>query len=684
LALLYALFSGLRTTGDMDLGWQLATGRWIVQHHAIPSTDVLSYTARGKEWIYPALSQVLLYGFFLLGGYAMLTWVSVTACVGTIAILLRKGGVLTAVLAILAVPMIAWRTHPRAEMFTELLFAGFVSILWWYHRVGRGRLWLLPVLMALWVNLHLGFIAGLAMCGAYVLLECGELLDAGARSQALARLRVAAPWLLLTGLATFLNPWGPRLYLAIARQNAMMRVHSRWIAEWAQVRLTPASLAEVLDWRGPAGSFLWLLSLACVAIAVAVYRRRFAPALVLAAAVYAVIHAVRLQGPFSSLVVVIGGAVLADALSGLRAARPQVSKMLTPAAIAVAAALAVMVAVRIGDLASNRYYLKMSSSMLVFGAGDYPLFPQAAADFVKREKLPGNLLNDFNSGGFLAWRLGQEYPDYIDGRSVPFGAELFLNLERLMHESPDAAGWQREAEARQVNTVVVSLDYLIGGGLSSLDKFCAGRNWRPVFLDPYGAVLLRNTPQNADLISRLQVDCQKVAFDTPPGGSTAEEFRYYLNAASVLIVLDRTNQALAMLDKAEAIFRDSPYLHYAKGSALRGAGRDDEAEKELLLAISLGSDDAPYALARVYDQQRRYAEETRVLRNAAEKSAHPHWLYLKLGYAQLAMGNPGEALRSFDKAEKESPFLYEADALGAEFRTQLQDGRRQAQREKQN
>ena len=44
-ALGYALLAGLRTVTDWDLGWQLATGRWVVQHHHIPSTDVFSYTA---------------------------------------------------------------------------------------------------------------------------------------------------------------------------------------------------------------------------------------------------------------------------------------------------------------------------------------------------------------------------------------------------------------------------------------------------------------------------------------------------------------------------------------------------------------------------------------------------------------------------------------------------------------
>ncbi len=40
LVLTSALCAGLHTVADYDMGWQLATGRYVVQHHQIPSTDV--------------------------------------------------------------------------------------------------------------------------------------------------------------------------------------------------------------------------------------------------------------------------------------------------------------------------------------------------------------------------------------------------------------------------------------------------------------------------------------------------------------------------------------------------------------------------------------------------------------------------------------------------------------------
>ena len=90
-ALVYAFLAGLRTVTDWDLGWQLATGRWIVQHHQIPSTDVFSYTASGQPWIYPVGSGLIFYAIYQIGNYALLSWLGAAACVGTVALTVAAG-----------------------------------------------------------------------------------------------------------------------------------------------------------------------------------------------------------------------------------------------------------------------------------------------------------------------------------------------------------------------------------------------------------------------------------------------------------------------------------------------------------------------------------------------------------------------------------------------------------------
>ena len=74
----------------------------------------------------------------------MLSWLSAAACAGTVALLLRRGSASGAAIAIFAVPLIAERTPPRADMFSVVLFAAFLSILWQQFRTGRRASWLLP------------------------------------------------------------------------------------------------------------------------------------------------------------------------------------------------------------------------------------------------------------------------------------------------------------------------------------------------------------------------------------------------------------------------------------------------------------------------------------------------------------------------------------------------------------
>lgn len=686
LALAYAFVAGLRTVGDLDLGWQLATGRWIAQHRQIPLTDVFSYTAAGKEWIYPALSQLLLYLGYAFGGYALLSWASAASCVAAIALLLRRCSPIGAALAIISVPIIANCTAVRAAMFSTVLFAAFVNILWHYHRTGRGPLWVLPLLMCLWVNLHLGFIAGVAVCFAYLALEFNDAVMPSRRSAALQRILRATPWLIATGVATLLNPWGLRIYIALTRQSDILQTHSKWIWEWIGLRLTPTALSAGLAWREPKSALFWLLWVATVAVVVSLIMQRFMSALILGSAIYVVIHAIRMEGTFASIVIVIGGSILTDALGTAPAKRVierlRISaKFRDVAAVILSLALVSFVAIRTSDLVTNRFYLHTPMEFSTFGAGNSSWYPEAAAEFILKEQLPRNVFNDFNLGGFVAWKLAPEYRDYIDGRSVPFGGTLLLRNIALLSQSLDSPDWAMEAETRKINTIILSMDFEGGNALRLLNSYCDARHWRPVFLDESGAVFVRVVPETANLINRLQIDCKTVLFEDPRVASgKARQFRYLVNVAALLIVLDRNTEALHHLDQAERIFSGNPFEHYARGIALGNLGYPADSERELRLSVELGfTDDAPVALARLYDHQGRYAEEAQVLDRAAEQSTYTaHALYLMLGNVQLAVGRADLALTSFNRAEKASPFVGDAFSLGEEFRAQIAEGRQRA------
>ena len=105
-------------------------------------------------------------------------------------------------------------------------------------RPGRAALWLLPLLMVLWVNVHFGFAAGLGLIVAYAGTEVLELVFGGERRRAaIERLRRALPWFAGTAVATLVNPWGWGIYRALLLQQRASSEQQTWIAEWRGVRL---------------------------------------------------------------------------------------------------------------------------------------------------------------------------------------------------------------------------------------------------------------------------------------------------------------------------------------------------------------------------------------------------------------------------------------------------------------
>ncbi|HLI63350.1 MAG TPA: tetratricopeptide repeat protein [Terriglobales bacterium] len=655
-ALLYAFLAGLRTVQDFDLGWQMATARWVIQHHHVPSTDVLSYTMQGQPWIYPVGGGIVFYLAFLLGGYGLISWMGAAACVGTVALLLRCGSAAGAAIAILAVPLIAARTTPRADLFTVVLFAAFLSLLWENYQTGGARLWLLPVLMIAWVNFHDGFVAGLALVLVYVGAELLEtVLGAERRRAALARLRRAAPWLLATAPATLINPWGWGIYRSLLVQERANATQRLWINEWAPVPVNWATLARALYLRQTWGTIYLLLAVAALAAGLALLRAHWTAALLLLGAMYPAVHAVRMGAVFACMVVVVGGPEISTALAG-------VARWLRPPGLrwslagAVVLSLAALAGLRSFDLVTNRHYMATNDEA-VFGAGLCSWFPQGAADFITRQKLPGEVLNTYAAGGFLAWRLGPERRVYIDGRDTLYGPPRLARYSELTFTSPDSSAWQQEVARYNINTVIIALARYDGLQPALLHNLCNSTLWRPVYLDERSAVFVRQLPENEMLIQRFPVNCATAPLPaTPAGKSGAEAFNTWANAAITLAALGRNSEALAAYQQAFSIFPDSAYLHRNRADLLFVMGHLEDAEQEYRTAIRLGpSADIWGALAHAYLEGGRLADAAQAMEQTAQFSPRPFLILADLGYVYLSMHEPEKALRAFDEAARRTP-----------------------------
>lgn len=660
-ALAYAFFAGLRTVQDFDLGWQMATGRWAIEHNQVPRVDVLSYTMPGEPWNYPLVSEVIFYLAYRLGGFALISWIGAAACVGTIAILLRRNSAAGAAIAILAVPLVAARTTPRADMFSIVLFAAYLSLLWENYQTGRARLWLLPVLMTAWANLHFGFASGLALVVAYVVAELIEMaFGAERRRVALDKLRRAWPWLAATALATLVNPWGWNIYHGLLVEQRAYQQGQLWINEWAAVPVNWATISRAIFLRETGGTIYVMLAIAIIAGAVALLRGHWAAALLLLGSTYPAVHAVRMGAVFACVVVVAGGpqwSVLLTAV-GERMKTPRVRHALASAVVVCLVALA---ALRSFDLVSGRQY-RTTSDEAVFGAGLCSWFPVRAAEFMQREKLPSEVLNTYAAGGYLAWSIGPTHRIYIDGRDTLYGPPHLARLTELEYASPDAKVWQDEVAKYNINTVVLALTRYDGVPPALLYDFCNSGFWSAVYLDERAAVFVRRSPENQSLIQRFPVDCQTAPLPSDSGNaSRTAEFNTWSDTAFTLAALQRKPEAQSAYQKALGIDPDVASLHRNYADVLFAMGKMDESEQEYLNAIALQpSADTWGALARSYLKRGRQLAAADAMEHEAEFSPRPYLTWNDLGYLYLQLNQPEKAGSAFDKAAHSTPSALKA------------------------
>jgi Flp pilus assembly protein TadD len=685
IAVVYAATACFRTIGDFDTGWQLALGRYHFLHHAVPSTDVLSYTSAGTPWIYPPFSGAILYLIYVPFGYVGLTWLCVAAAAFLVLWLLWRAtpaaGIASAALLVMAVPSLAYRITPRADLFTTLFFAILLAELWRFHRGVSARLWLLPPVMLLWVNLHPGFIAGLGLLAAYLLMELLALPFPNLRSQAQARMLKSYPWLIVTAVAALLNPWGTgaiRQALGLARLSGSHGT-PRFIGEFSATPISWHTIPHALALRDPDSSLWWLMAAALAAMLVALRRRELGAALLLGLSMAAAVERLRYHALFAIVVVVLAGTLLADVFAEISSRRPSLVTPLRYAVTVLFAVLAALSVVRIADLASNRYYV-ISSSTSSFGPGESWWFPERAAEFIEREKLPGNIFQPYNLGGFTTLRLGPQYPDYIDGRGV--SDEVSDEEQLLLSQPPDSIAWQQVAVRRNINIVLLSLARYGGLGGFDLAAYCSASGWQPVYLDEVSLVLLRRTPQNQPWIERLSIDCRSAAFTQPPHASPQVRYNFLANSGAVEYALSRDADADAAWHKALELVPEDPNIHLFLAQLYQQRQLPAEAEREFRAALARReSTVAWYGLGRLLAGQHRYSEAEQAIANAIPLTSTPANQYKALAQVQLRLNKADSALHNLLLSERAGPPATDPSPNACEFRAQIAEGRAETARQ---
>jgi hypothetical protein len=462
LAVLYALPACLAITSlalgqnNPDLWWHLRTGQWIVHHHGVPWTDPFSSFGMGKPWLaYSWLYELVLYDAYVwrgLMGPAIFV-IALASANGIVlygavrrrmegfaaSIALAATGVLILVPFYSAMPVLV-----SAFLFLIEMDIVFGEVVGTYSGVSGHRLWFLPALFAIWANVHVEFIYGLAALVLAAATQDLELVhsSSGLRIVTAQRNNRRRLWLVAGAsfLATLINPYSWRIYwviLGLARDR------------------TPFKLVSELNapnFRNPWDYVLILVVLiAAFVIGRVHFRGKFFAGLLLAGSTMVSLRAAHDEWVvlFVALLIISVGWQTADSPGVVLNRRHKV----LAAVIAVVMALAWA---RRQDL-SNAHLERDAATD----------FPVKAVSFVRQHGIAGPLFNGFNWGGYLIWTL-PALPVSMDGRTNVYGG---ARTERSIRTWTCMPGWKDDPDLAAANLVIGSTKSPLSYALQDDSRF---------------------------------------------------------------------------------------------------------------------------------------------------------------------------------------------------------------------
>jgi len=473
-------------SADPDLWGHITFGTETWGNKALTKTDPYSFTAHREPWInHEWLAEVIFYLTYRFLGDAGLLFgkliigLFIVALLWKICTFQKNMPLVTAGILILAVIVISPAFMIRPQVFSLLFFTLFLFLFYLYLEKDTDRLCALPFLMALWVNLHGGFLLGwailLAVAGWVTVLR---LTSAAIGYDKVRRLWL---WVIPTSLATLLNPYGYKLHLFLFNSLSF----PRQISEWAPVNLFDLSFPRfklmallfliMVVSRKPKGNETWQIVIVAATLAAALLHRRHMPFFGITACPY-------LSYRISDLVEKTGY-------------RRKDLKLTRSSANLLALFVTLLAAYLL--YGGVRPYVASGCRIIV----DPAEYPVGAVHFLKSNQMHGNLLVPFDWGEYAIWHL---YPDCrvsIDGRFRTVYPEAVI--EDHFAAKADPAKWKRLLDSYPV-------DILLVHQIPFFQQMIRDKGpWVYAYSDPLSIVFLKNNANNKEVLENFRAGMRK-------------------------------------------------------------------------------------------------------------------------------------------------------------------------------
>ena len=634
---LFFLALAVREIWAVDLWWQLRTGQWILENHAVPSHDTLSYTVADHAWI--EMRWLYCVGAYLLwtaGGAALLVLAqaaTLAAAFTALAWPFRRTASTVAGCTILALGILAAseRFVVRPELVTYLLIPVFLDRLV-EMRKGRdgGPVWLLPALQVLWTNTHTLFIFGPVLAWCFAVGDAVSHLwkrreNTRHATAGIVSLLFRPKLLQAAGLVTaacWINPYfhrGATFPILLFREIHAGSILGRTITEFR----SPLALES---WGWDVWSALALVALSAATFVVN-WRRTDPVRLALwGAVVYLAAVSLRNLG----LLGIVGvWASLGNLDECLPARGAAVARRFPAVRAAAHVVLGLLLAAGGWLFASGRIDQRLDCGPR-FGLGIVECnTPAEATDFIVKSGASPQLFHAMSDGSYLTWAARDRFPVFVDGRLEVYGetfVEDYLNVARR--------DWDEFADRWKIETVMAHNEHLA----PLIRKIRASPKWVLVHVDARDMVFVRDVPRHAELIRKYRIDpARPWTPRAPEPEETPKGWRQWIGTPPVPWHSVGMAQALLALG-SEA--NSAAYLRRAAAAAPDNAG-------------------AQLALAQLSFQARDYALAAGLYRKAIGHLRPSATRWCELGQSLYLSGNAQGALDAFARAIEVDPAMYE-------------------------
>jgi len=472
LIVIAALFVG--AVQDPDFWWHIRIGRWMVENGRLPSTDIFTYTVPNHVWTdHEYFTEILMWLIYSSTGaigigifFGLITYAGFYLMYRQVR---REPFVMVGVGLALGAVAGAPIWGPRAQMIT---FALTCLELYWLqgYLSGRSRaLQLIPLLMALWANLHGGWVIGFVWLGVAFMAELIGWAWNPSNPAHRAHVRFLAIITAASAVAVLATPHGFSLYL-YPFQTVASAAQEKLIVEWFspdfhQPFLRPFELMVFLLIVGFAlrrpSLYDVLLSLVALALALQSVRN---VALFVAATTPVLIRS------------------YSEYWKEISAARGWKLRLPTRRIFALITALALLVV----TLATTVHIVNeiSPSHQKSLTASNYP---EGAADWLAAHPEVGTkMYNQYGWGGYLDYRL---YPQpnrrvFIFGEAALMGDDLLNDYEDIQTLR---SNWRTLLDKYGVDYVV----YNRGEALANV--LVTDPGWKIVYQDSVAVIYVRAT-----------------------------------------------------------------------------------------------------------------------------------------------------------------------------------------------